>query len=296
MTSVLKGLVSRRSTGVTEELHADVIVAYEQNQEKAPETANDALNQRTEAEDAKKADAEDAIVGKEVAEADSKAAQSKETAEGVAGQPTDRKVTSGAKAGGDAPEAATKPKQSRQDAVQAAEVEQEQHPADKSHEEARAQQEDSKQNALLASLPSGSGPAVQAERQGDADTFKPAIAANDTPAQASEKSAGDDAPAASKTASKKQEKRPKDAVMKVAAPEKEPAPQRDAIQKLAGDSTRTSSKAKTQQQDQKSKDRTAEKAAPQQAAAADSAAPQVDILGSLQVAAPLQVSLSQCCL
>ena len=227
----------------------------------------------------------------EVAEADSKAAQSKEIAEGVAGQPTEREDTSAAEGGDKASEAATK--QSKQKAVQAAEVVQEQGPAKKSHEETDAQQEDSKQDTPRTNLPpSESGPAAQAESQGDADALKPAIAANDTSVQAIEKLAGDGAPAASKTLSKKQETQPKDAAMKVVASEKESAPQKDAIQKLAGESTRASSKAKTQQQDQKSKDRAADKAAPQQAAAADSAAPQVDILGSLQVAASLQVSLS----
>ena len=289
----MKGLRSRRSRGVTEELHADVFVAYEQNQDKATETPDDALNQQTKATDAKEADAEDEIVVEEVAEADSKAAQSKEVAEGVAGQPTKREDTSAAKAGHEASEAATKPKQSKQKAVQAAELVQEQGPAKKSHEETDAQQEDSKQDTPLTSLPpSGSGPAAQAESQGDADTFKPAIAANNTSAQATEKLVGDSAPAASKTASKKQETQPKDAAKKVVAPEEESAPRKDAIQKLAGESTRASSKAKTQQQDQRSKDRAADKAAPQQAAAADSAAPQVDILGSVQIAAPLQVSLS----
>lgn len=251
------------------------------------------MNQQTRAADAKEIDAKDEIVVEEVAEADSKAAQSKEIAEGVAGQPTKREDTSAAKVGDKASEAATKPKQSKQKAVQAAEVVQEQGPAKKSHEETDAQQEDSKQETPRTNLPpSESGPAAQVESQGDADALKPAITADDTSVQAIEKLAGDGAPAASKISSKKQETQPKDAAMKVVASEKESAPQKDAIQKLAGESTRASSKAKTQQQDQKSKDRAADKAAPQQAAAADSAAPQVDILGSLQVAAPLQVSLS----
>ena len=234
------------------------------------------------------------MVVDKVAEAESKAAPSKEIAEGVAGQPTDREDTLGAKAGVEAAEAAPEPKQSKQKAVQAAEVAQEQISAEKSHEETKAQQQEgSQQNIPLASLPSGSGLATQLESQGNAKTFKSVNAAEDTPAQAIEKLAGDDAPAANKAASKKQETQPKDAVMTIAAPEKDSAPQKDAIKKLAGDSVRAPSKAKTQQKDQKSKDRAADKAASRQAAAAaDSAAPQVDILGSLQVATPLQVSLS----
>ena len=230
------------------------------------------------------------MVVDEFVEADHKAAQSKEVAEGaIAGQPTDEEYTSGAKAVGEASEAATKPKQSKQKAVQAAEVAQEEVPAKKTHEETKAQQDDNKQNKPLANLPSGLGSAAQADSQGDADT---ANAAKHTSAQAIGKLAGDNAPAAIKAASKKQETQAKNAAMTIAAPEKESAPQKDAIQKLAGDSAWASSKAKPQQPNQKSKDRAADKAGSRQAAAAESAAPQVDILGSLQVAAPPQVSLS----
>ena len=73
------------------------------------------------------------------------------------------------------------------------------------------------------------------------------------------------------------------------AAEEEPS---DAIKNLAGDSVPAASKGKQAEQQEKAKQPEKAAAAPQQALASDSAPPQVDVLGSVELAAPLQVGNS----